>query len=195
MALSDLIARLEQDAASEVRAISLQAEADVRAIEADADCTVDQAAARYLAERHDARQRVHDRELALARRDARARELSARHAQFARILKRARQLAPEMAASDAYLQALPSHLDEALLYVHGLRPRVRCQSAFVPVLGPIVAQHEGAELVVDEAVGPGVSVEAADGSVVVDNTLAGRLSRIEAQLAVDLFAEMNHGRG
>ncbi len=136
MALSDLIARLEQDAASEVRAIALQADADVRAIETDADSAVDEAAARYLAERHDARQGVHDRELALARRNARARELSARYALLARILTRARELAPEIAASDAYLQALPSHLEEALFYLHGLRPRVRCQSAFVPVLGP-----------------------------------------------------------
>jgi vacuolar-type H+-ATPase subunit E/Vma4 len=194
MALSDLIARLEQDASSEARAISLQADADVHAIDAETERAIGDAAACYLDQQHDARRVVHERELALARREKRAGELGARHAQLARVLERARQLAPDVAASHIYLQALPSHLEEALSYVEGLRPRVRCQSAFATVLRPLVAQHEGAELVVDDAAGPGVMVEAANGSVVVDNTLVGRLLRIEAQLAVDLFAETEDGR-
>ena len=90
--------------------------------------------------------------------------------------------------------ALPSHLEEASSYLEGLRPRVRCQAVFAPVLQPLVARLEGAELVIDESVGPGIVAEAADGSVIVDNTLAARLAQIEARLEIELVAEVGDGR-
>lgn len=194
MALSDLISRIEQEAQSQVQAIQQQAEAQVLAIEAATGQAIADAAARHLERQRTQRQVVHQRELALARRHARARELEARHAQLARILERARTLMPEMTASTPYLDALPSHLEEALSYLEGLRPHVRCQAALAPILQTIVARHEGAELVIDESVGPGVIAEAADGLVVVDNALAARLARIEARLAIDLLRGMGDAR-
>jgi hypothetical protein len=44
----------------------------------------------------------------------------------------------------------------------------------------------GAELVIDESVGPGVFVEAGDGSVLVDQTLVSRLTRDERRLTIEL---------
>jgi hypothetical protein len=44
----------------------------------------------------------------------------------------------------------------------------------------------GAQLVVDETIGPGVFVAAGDDSVVVDNTLAARLARSESRLTIEL---------
>ena len=194
MALSDLIARLEQDVESQVQAIQQQAEAEVLAIEAATEQAVADVTASYRGRQRADRQVVLERELALARRQVRTRELEARHARLTRIMERARALVPEVAASTAYLRALPSHLEEALSYLEGLRPQVRCQAVFAPVLQPLVAQHEGAELVIDESVGPGVVAEAADGSVIVDNTLAARLAQIEARLASDLLADVGNGR-
>lgn len=189
MALPDLIARLEQDAAKEVQAIAGRADADVAAVRAATDRAIAEASASHLEAEHGRRQAAEERELVVARRRARAAELEARHALVARILARARALLPEAARSAAYRAALPAHVEEALSYVEGLRPRVRCQASFAPVLRPLVARHEGAKLVVDESVGPGVMVDAGDGAVTVDNTLAGRLSRIESRLAVELLAE------
>jgi vacuolar-type H+-ATPase subunit E/Vma4 len=191
MALSDLIARLEEDAARETQAIVERADAEVRAIRAATERAIADASAERLEGQRIERAANRDRDLARTRRDARAEELRARHALLARILDRARALAPETGASESYQRVLPSHLEEALSYVRGLRPRVRCQSAVASVLRPVAAQHDGAEIVIDDAVGPGVVVEAADGSVVVDNTLAARLARIEPKLAVELLAELS----
>lgn len=189
MALPDLISRLEQDATGEARALAERADDEVRAIEADADRVAAEAAAARLAERRSAREAVRRRELADARRRAHGRALEARHARLARVLDRARALASEVAASDEYRRALPGHLDEALAYVEGLRPRVRCQAVFAPLLRPAVARHDGADLVVDDAMGPGVVVEAADGSVLVDNTLEARLIRVAPGMAAAIAKE------
>jgi vacuolar-type H+-ATPase subunit E/Vma4 len=115
----------------------------------------------------------------------------ARHALLARILERACALVPEVSASSSYLEALPSHLEEALSYLEGTRPHVRCQATFAAALQSIVARHEGATLVIDESVGPGVVAEAADGAVAVDNTLAARLARVESRVAIELLKEMS----
>jgi vacuolar-type H+-ATPase subunit E/Vma4 len=194
MALSDLIARLEQEAESQVQAIQQQAEAEVLALEAANERAIAAATARHFESQHVLRHVVQQRELALARRQARGRELEARHAQLARILSRAHELVPEIAASNAYRDALSAHLAEALSYVEGLRSRVRCAATFAPIVERVVAGHEGAELVIDESVGPGAIVDADDGAVVVDNTLAARLSRLEAHLAIELLKEIRDVR-
>jgi V/A-type H+-transporting ATPase subunit E len=186
MALADLISRLEEDAHARAQAIREEADAQVRAIDESTQREVDGITARHLEHQRAERDAVRQRQLAIARRDARARELAARHAQIARILGRARALLSEAALSNAYLAVLPAHLEEALSFVVGLRPRVRCQGAVAPVLQPVVDRHDGVTLVIDEAVGPGVVAEAGDGSVVVDNTLAARLARAETRLAMEL---------
>jgi vacuolar-type H+-ATPase subunit E/Vma4 len=194
MALSALIARLEQEAGSQVQAIQREAEAELRAIEAATERAVADATARLLERERSERQIVRQRELTLARRQARERELEALRAQVSRIFERARALLPEIAASASYRDALPSHLEEALSYLDGLRPRVRCQAVFAPMLRAAIERREGVELVVDESVGPGVVAEAADGSVVVNNTLAGRLARAQAWLAIELSVKLGDGR-
>ncbi len=93
---------------------------------------------------------------------------------------------PETANSTTFRSALPNHVEEALSHLQGLRPRVRCRAEFAPLVRPIVARHDGAELEIDESVDPGVIAEAADRSVVVDNTLTERLTRIQAHLAIEL---------
>jgi vacuolar-type H+-ATPase subunit E/Vma4 len=192
MALADLVSRLEQEAANQVAAIQQEADAAVMAIEAATERAVSDAAARHLEREHAVRQAAQQRELALARRQARARELESRHAQLARILEGARALIPEMAASAAYLDVLPVHVEEALAFLDGVRARVRCSAAVYPIVQPIVARHEGVELVADESVGPGIVAEAVDGSLVIDNTLGARLARADARLVIALTQQVDH---
>lgn len=187
MALSDLIARLEQDAQTQVHAIREAAAAEVLAIEATGHREVADATVRHVEHEAVRRQRVRQRELGLARRAARARELAARRELLDRVLARARTLIPEVAASAAYRDALPSHLVEALSYLQGARPRVRCQAAFATIVQSAIANHAGAYVVIDETVGPGVVLDIDDGKVVVDNTLAARLARVETRLAIELL--------
>jgi vacuolar-type H+-ATPase subunit E/Vma4 len=189
MALSDLIARLEQEAQSRMEAIERDADAEVRAIEAEAEQRVQEITARELEHGRAERHVGLERERALARRRARARELEAFHSQIRRILTRAHALVPDVAASALYIAALPSHLEQALLFVEGLHPRVRCQAACAAVLTPIVDRC-GAQLEIDESVGPGVFVEAENGSVLVDDTLAARLTRGQSRLTIELARKL-----
>jgi vacuolar-type H+-ATPase subunit E/Vma4 len=189
VALPDLIARLEQEAQSRVEAIQREADAEVRAIEADAEQTIRELTARQLEHGRAERHVGLERERAFARRQARARELEALHAQIRRVLTRTRALIADAAASAAYTAAMPSHLEEALRFVEGLHPRVRSQSACAAKLAPVVTRC-GVELVIDDSVGPGVFVEAGDGSVFVDNTLAARLARRESHLIIELARKL-----
>jgi vacuolar-type H+-ATPase subunit E/Vma4 len=191
MALPDLIARLEEEALSRVEAIHREADEKVRAIEKDAERAVADAMSRHLEHEHAGRRAARERELTGARRNARARELEAQHALLARVAARARALLPQTAQSSAYRAVLPRHLDEALSFLQGLHPRVRCQAAFAAVLEPAIDEREGARLVIDESVGPGIVAESADGSVIVDNTLTARLRRVETGLAADLVRRLS----
>jgi vacuolar-type H+-ATPase subunit E/Vma4 len=190
MAMSDLISRLEQEAQIRVEAIQRKGDAEVRTIEAETARAVHEIMASQLERGRAARHVIRERELALARRQARARELEALHTQIGRIAARARALIPEMAASSAYGAALPSHAREALRFLEGMRPRVRCQAAFASLVQPVVDRCSGAQLVLDESVGPGILVEAPDGSVTVDNRLGARLARAETWLAIELTRKL-----
>jgi vacuolar-type H+-ATPase subunit E/Vma4 len=173
------------EAHNRINATERAADDEVRAIEAATERAVAELTAGHLARAHAERQRVEQRERVAARRQARAGELEARHGQLRRIFDRARALLPEIVASTIYRDALSSHLDEALSFLEGPHPRVRCQTAFVQALRPAV-DGRGAELVIDERVGAGFVAEAADGSVTVDGTLASRLARAEARLTIAL---------
>lgn len=190
MALSDLVSRLEQEAQNRVQAIQQEADLDVRAIEAATEHAVSGITADYLDRQRAGRRTVRQRELALAGRQARGGVLEARRAQIARILDLARSLVPDEATSTAYVDVLPAHLAEALSFLEGLRPRVRCQAAAAAVLQDTIDRHPGAALVIDESVGPGLVAEAADGSVIVDNTLVARLARAEPRLAIQLLRKL-----
>jgi vacuolar-type H+-ATPase subunit E/Vma4 len=194
MALSVLISHLVQEAQNRVQAIRESAEAEVLAIEAAGRQAVTDAMVRHVEHEVTRRQRIRQRELGRARREARARELEARHALLGRILERARALIPEVAASAAYRAALPSHLEEALSYLEGSRPRIHCQAALAPAIQSAIARQSEAQVMIDETVAPGVVAEAADGSVVVDNTLAARLARIEKRLAIELLQRLTDAR-
>ena len=190
MALADLISRLEHEAQERVRAIQEKADAEVRAIEQATDAAVAEIMSRQFARERDERDLVQQRELTMARRHSRAGELEAQHALIGRVLNRARTLLPEIGASPAYAGAVPSHLHEALSFLHGLHPRIRCQAAFAAILHAAIDRHEGAQLLIDESIGPGFVAEAADGSVVVDCTLAARFARAHSRFTMALARKL-----
>lgn len=185
MALADLIARLEQDAQARVTALREQADAEVRAVEAEALRVAGEASSQRLQQRRHELEAQLQRELATARQQARARELAARHALAGRILARAQALIPQLGSSAEYRARVPAHAAEALTYLEGLRPVLRCAPAFASLLEPLA--RDGVTLAVDDAVAPGLVAEAADGSLRVDNTLPARLRRLEARLTIELL--------
>jgi vacuolar-type H+-ATPase subunit E/Vma4 len=194
MGLADLISRLEREAQGRVDAIRREADDDVRAIEAETERAVAEVTAGRLERGRVERQPADQRALAQARQQARARELEARYAEIARILARSRTLIPDVARSELYAAALPRHVDEALSFLDGLRPRVRCHTGFAPIVQTTIRSHPGASLLTDDRLGPGIVAEAADGSVSVDNTLAARLDRARLRLTIELGRKLDDGR-
>ena len=194
MGLADLISRLEQEAQARVDAIRREADAEVLAIEAETERAVAEITANRLEHGRVERRPAGQRALAEARQRARARELEARQAQIARILARSRALIPEVAQSPLYMSTLPAHVREALSFLDGLQPRVRCHTALVPVVQAAIGEHPGATVLIDETVGPGIVAEAADGSVTVDNTLAARLAGAGMRLRTELGRKLDDGR-
>jgi vacuolar-type H+-ATPase subunit E/Vma4 len=191
MGLADLISSLEQEARNRVDAIRQEADDHVRAIDAETERAVAEITAGRLARGREERQPAEQRALAQARHQARARELEARYAQIARIFARSRTLIPEVAQSEVYVAAVPQYVDEALSFLDGLRPRVRCHTAFAPIVQTAISMHPGAALIIDDAVSPGIVAAAADGSVSVDNTLAARLDRARLWLTIELNRKLD----
>ena len=193
MALAELISRLEHEAQDRVRAIEDKADADLRAAEQDTEHAIAEIMARQFDPERTERHLVRQVELANARRQTRARELEAQRFQIARVLNRARELLSEVAVSPAYAASLPSHLDEALSFLQGLQPRVRCSAAFIPLLQSAIHGRDGLQLVIDESIGAGFVAEASDRSVVVDSTLAAHFGRAETRLMMALAGKLADG--
>src|SRR5689334_12055551 len=112
MALSDLIARVEQEARTRVDEIVRDTAVAVRAIEVATDAAVVEITERQMAHGRAERRRSGQQTLARAAQQTRARELEARHEQIARIFARARQMIPQVASSQTYVLALAAHLEE-----------------------------------------------------------------------------------
>lgn len=190
MALADLIARLEADAATRVTAVRAQAAAEVRALEDEATRVAAEESAARLEARRVALERELQREFAQTRQRFRAEALTAQRALVARIFERAQALVPEVGRSEAYLASVGAHALEALSFLEGLRPVVRCSPEVAAALLPLVQGRKDVLVRAEPGAAPGVLVEAADGSVQVDNTLAARLTRLEPQLTIDFLREL-----
>ncbi len=189
MALGELISRLERDAEARVGEVRAKAQAQAEALLAEAARATEAHRERELGVRRVERRARLDRELSEARQRAHAERLVGQHALLARVFAAARALIPEVAASPAYLEALPGHLAFALRYVEGMRVVVRCAPAFIAALQPVSDSRADVVLVEDATLPPGVLISSADDSVFIDDTLGARLTRAQPRLAIELLAE------
>ena len=190
MALTDLTARLERDAEARIAELTARTEAEAQALLAEARRATQTHRDDELNARRLVRRARFDRALAEARQRARADRLAAQHALLAKIFERARAVIPSVAESAAYLEALPTHLLEALRYVEGQRVIVRCAPAFAERLRPVLAGRDDVALLEDPQLPPGLTVSTPDETVFIDGTLAQRLARLEPRLRVELLAEV-----
>lgn len=189
MALDDLIARLEHDADAQVEAIARAADAEVASISAAAERALAARTEQSLASERAGRQARFARELADRRRAARAIELAAAHAVIERVFARALDLLPAVARSPAWTGVWPALIGDALSYLDGAACRVRCLPDMVGSIQAAVGGDAAVAVVVDGNVGPGAVVDAVDGSVTVDATLAGLLKQRGPRLAIGLLRE------
>jgi vacuolar-type H+-ATPase subunit E/Vma4 len=190
MALPDLVARLERDAQQRITDLRANTQAQVSALAAQAAAVRDAQRDSELRRRRAVRRARLELELAQARQRARADQLHAQHALLVKIFQRAGEQLAAVATSPEYVNALPSHVKEALQFVEGQDVTVRCPPALVRDVRRAVEGRPGVTVVEDAQAPPGILVSTTDGTVVVDNTLPARLKRLVPRLAVELLAQV-----
>jgi vacuolar-type H+-ATPase subunit E/Vma4 len=82
-------------------------------------------------------------------------------------------------------------VQEALPYLDGKDVVVRCGASLADAVHAAL-QRDGRTIAIeiDESQGVGVMIAAADGSVVIDNTLPGRLARLRPRLATEITSRL-----
>jgi vacuolar-type H+-ATPase subunit E/Vma4 len=189
MALEHLVAALEREAEAKIGAELDAAREEAARLEAEASGRIAQLRARALHERQIELQQQAERTVAGTRREARQKLLLARHRLLDRVLRRAVELAPDVARSPAYLAGLGDDLARSMSYIGGAAV-VRCSPTLAAEVKPLLAGRGEWQLEIDAALGPGFEVAAVDGSVVVDRTLPRRLLLEEARLRLEILQEL-----
>ena len=88
------------------------------------------------------------------------------------------------------LVSLSAEVAEVLSYLGDAPATLRCHPALEPAVRKIVEGRPEISVVADPALGPGLWAEAADGSLAVDGTLAGRLRRLRPALSLDVLRDL-----
>ena len=184
MAVEQLLAALERDAAAQAERLRAEARDRATVIIARAAADVDRRRELALV-RLDREQRVAmAREIMTAERTLRAQVLAARAEVIERVFAEAsRRLA--RAAIDVWESIAPGLVADTLAYLEGHAAVLRCPGdAAHRVAG--AANGKAVTVQAGAANLPGVLGESGDGRVVVDNTLPGRLARMQDDLAIEL---------
>jgi vacuolar-type H+-ATPase subunit E/Vma4 len=194
MSIDDLLSLVGRQADAEVNAVLAAGEAKARAIVAAADAQVASRRERELARLAGASRHAIACATAAAERAHRETWLRERDRVIDRVLEEAGQA---LAAADLarYEPSLETAVDATLRYLEGLAVVVRCRPDAAPLIERLVAGRTGVTVAPDADARAGVLGEAADGSVVVDNTLAAWLTRRRPELAAGLAARLDEATG
>ncbi|MBI2963238.1 MAG: hypothetical protein HYY35_05735 [Deltaproteobacteria bacterium] len=188
MALDDLLAELERDARSKADAELAAARAEASRIAGDGVERIRRRRAEFLASLEADLEAETELALAEARHRVHGEVLAARQRMLERVFAAARERLADAVRSEAYDAVLGSHLAEALSYLGGAAAVVRCPAALASRVRELVAGREHLSVDSRDGAEPGIAVVAAEGAVVVDNTLTGRLERLRGRLAIEVLA-------
>ncbi|MBK9693166.1 MAG: hypothetical protein IPO73_15995 [Gemmatimonadetes bacterium] len=189
MALQDLLAALEREAEQRISAEQAEAAAAAAALTRDAE-------ALRVARRDDALARERSRlettaarDVALATREAEHAVLTAREALVERVLGLVREGLAREALSPAEVAALARLAERALDHAGDRPALVRTTSALRQAVADRCAAR-GVPVEVDAALHAGSQVGTADGRVLIDASLPGRLVAREAEARIHIVASL-----
>ncbi|MGE0353378.1 MAG: V-type ATP synthase subunit E [Gemmatimonadales bacterium] len=193
MALEHLLAAMEKEAAARAKAMLDAAREEAGGIMAVAEARV----ARSRAEEVDAvRARLDEemhRALALERREVRAAVLQSRQAFLDQVLEAAHDGLARAAGQADYHATLSADLETALGYLGDAEARIRTSPGLEKIVAGITAGKRGIRIEPDDTIRAGFRVEAADGSVQVDQTLDQRLRDRWPALRIEVLAAPGGG--
>ncbi len=190
MALIDLIADLQQQAKAQADEILEAARREAQAIEQEAARDISEQFEALLGRKEDESRADARAAVAAARRAAMQDTLEARASLISRVFERAHSLLPEVSVSGDYLDTLGRSLDEALEFVDGDGAEVRCSPGMTRAIGAALKGQKGLTVTEDAEITSGFVVTDKTGSVVVDERLDARLSRMQRALAIDVLGRL-----
>lgn len=193
MALEHLLDALEREAQS-------QAQERLEGARRAADALLDKGRARMARERTERlgaleaelRDRSQTR-LLDARRVARRKVLEARQGMFDRILREALRRLPEAQRTQVFQDSLPGVIAEALKFVGAEPVIVSCPAALGDEVRRALGNRPGVTVRIDPATATGVRVETADGGLIVDCTLEGRLEQLRPHFLIEVLRDLEEG--
>ena len=185
--LDHLLAALEREATGQGDAVRAAARAEADRITADAEARLARRRSDTLGARTAELRGEAEQALGEARRSGRKAVLQARERFLARVFDAARGMLPAALESSAYRTALPGHVADAVRAVGDEPAVIRCPAALREAVRSAVLGRTQLS-VESDATHLGVTVTTADGAVIVDNTLEGRLERLRPQLAIQVLA-------
>lgn len=204
MGIEALVARLEAEAEREADALLAEARDRAATIRREAGREARDREERWRDRREGELRSESEGRVAEARRRARRQVLEAREELLADVRLEARRRLEGDRALEAYRVQASTRLSAALAYLGERDAVVRCRPGLSADLRPAADEdREGAgrgggvpalEVEDDPGAPVGLVVRAADGSIVVDDTLAERLRRAWDDLAVEVVAAAGPGR-
>jgi len=188
VAIGDLERHLERQAEEEIRRIEGEALRRVGEIDLQAGTRLE-AARRVEAERRNARIAARIRRgLARAEREAQEGVLIARSAALDVVFAKARR-ALETLPFQRYKERLPAMVAETLQYLHGSAVLV-CPPEVAAEVTRLVADRSELRIESMEGAMPGVVGRSTDRTLVVDNSLLGRLEQARSELAIGIVDQL-----
>jgi vacuolar-type H+-ATPase subunit E/Vma4 len=185
-----LLSLVGRQADAEVSALLAAAEARAHAILAAAEAQVATRRERELARLAGERRHAMACATAAAERGHREAWLRERDRVLDRVFAEAEQ-ALAVARLERYEQSLGPAVDDTLRYLERLPSVLRCRPEAAPVVERLVAGRADVTVEASAEATAGVLGEAADGSVIVDNTLTAWLARRRPELAASLAARLD----
>lgn len=128
-----------------------------------------------------------------ARRAALRKVLEARQGMFDRILRDALRRLPEAQRTRVFQDSLPGVIAEALGFVGAEPAIVFCPAALGDEVRRSLGDRPGVTVRIEPGTETGVRVETADGRLIVDCTLEGRLEQLRPHLLIQVLRELEDG--
>jgi vacuolar-type H+-ATPase subunit E/Vma4 len=170
MALDALLAALTQEAERAVEQMLTSAHEEAARLRSEAEAQVEQRCADAITARASALRASAEVERAHAQKAAAVRVVQSRDACLDRVFRAAEEALERALDSPDHAAAPGALAAEALEFFSGVPVVIRCRTALVERVRTAMQSSTVVSVVADDALAPGV-VEAADHSVIVDNTV------------------------
>ena len=190
MAIESLLEALGEEGDVEAKRVVEEARAEAARIEAEAASRVAARTADAVAARERELAAEGDAGKARLRHEGAVGILHARNRLLERVFDTASAAFPHALDLPAHEGALQGLIAEALAFVPEVPVIVRCRPGLAARALALVASLGNVRVESDASLPEGVVVEAEDGSVRIDNTLADRLRRLRPALSVELLARL-----